>query len=118
MNTSYVRGLMAACAFVLLSIPGSISAQSDAPASSETTLATIEGPLSREGLNEVRLAMAEQDIKFNYGNFRFNPQDGQLIGAELFLVVDGVEYREYHEFTTSTCVLRILKESGFRMEGC
>ena len=118
MNKSFARGLMAAFAFVLLNIPGSTMAQGEVPESSETALATIEGPLSREGLNEVRLSLAEEDIKFNYGNFRFHPQDGQLIGAELFLVIDGVEYREYHEFTSDTCVLRILKESGFRMEGC
>lgn len=109
---------MAALALVLMSIPGSVWSQSDAPSPSETTLATIEGPLSRENLNAVRLAMADQDVKFNYGNFRFHPQSGDLIGAELFMVIDGVEYREYHEFTSSSCVLRILKESGFRMEGC
>ena len=66
MNKSFARGLMAAFAFVLLNIPGSTMAQGEVPESSETALATIEGPLSREGLNEVRLSLAEEDIKFNY----------------------------------------------------
>lgn len=117
MKTSCFSLLVTAALCSFMVSPMTTNAQ-EAPVAQETTLATIEGPLTREGLNEVRLVLAEEDVKFNYGNFQFHPQTGDLVGCEFYLVVNGQEYRDYFDFTSEDCVLRILKESGFRMEGC
>lgn len=122
----YIRGmkrsisskLFTACLFGVLSAPAATFAQDATPTTPETVLTVVEAPLSRESLNEVRLMLAEQDIRFNYGNFQFHPQSGDLIGAELFMVIEGQEYREYVEFVTPTCKLQVVRETGFRMEGC
>ncbi len=74
--------------------------------------------MSREALNEVRLALADQGVRLNYGNFQFHPQTKEMIGAELSMIVDGVAFKDYVEFVSPTCVLRITKESGFSLEGC
>ena len=117
MKMSCFSLLVTAAFCTLMVFPMTANAQ-EALAAQETTLATIEGPLTRESLNEVRLELAEEDVKFNYGNFQFHPQTGDLVGCEFYLVVNGTEYRDYFDFTSEDCVLRILKESGFRMEGC
>lgn len=109
--------LMAACLSTFC--PSTLPAQVEqVDGAAETTLAVLEGPLSREALNDIRIALAEVDVKFNYGHFQFHPATGDLFGVEIFLVIEGVEYRDYFEFPTQDCSLRILKESGFRMEGC
>lgn len=117
MNKPFASLLFVAC--LGLANTAGLQAQAEpAPESGETTLAVLEGPLSREALNEIRLTLAEQDVKFNYGHFQFHPTTGALFGVEIFMVVEGVEYRDFFEFPTEDCTLRILKESGFRMEGC
>lgn len=110
--------LIATCLFALLSMPFSAAAQTDAPSEPEAVLSVLEGPMSREVLNEVRLALADQGVRLNYGNFQFHPQSQEMIGAELSMVVEGVTFKEYVEFVSPTCILRITKESGFNLEGC
>ena len=102
----------------LLSMPLATVAQSEVQAETETVLGVLDGPLSREALNEVRLSMAEQGIRLNYGNFQFHPQTKEMIGAELSMIVDGVTFKDYVEFVSPTCTLRITKEAGFNLEGC
>lgn len=110
---------MAAGILALAAWPtSSCLSQSETPEIEETVLASVEAPLSREALNETRLNLESQNIKFNYGNFQFHPQSGALIGVELHMEVEGEVFREYFEFPTDNCVLRIVKESGYRMEGC
>ncbi len=110
--------LFSVCLIALLSMPISAVAQSDASSATETTLAVIEGSLSREALNEVRLSLNEQGVRLNYRNFQFHPQTKELIGTEIHMIVDGVEFKKYVEFVSPTCILRITKESGFSLEGC
>jgi hypothetical protein len=110
--------LIATCLIAFLSAPFSSDAQTDAPSEPETVLGILEGAMSREVLNEVRLALADQGVRLNYGNFQFHPQTQEMIGAELSMVVDGVAFKDYVEFVSPTCILRITKESGFNLEGC
>jgi hypothetical protein len=98
--------------------PQHVAAQTEAPGAAETILATIEGELTRENLNETRIALQEQGIRFQYGNFQFEPGTTNMVGAEIHVVIDGVEYHEFFEFDSPTCKLQVIKESGFRMEGC
>ncbi|MDB4676208.1 hypothetical protein OAH93_01040 [Flavobacteriales bacterium] len=110
--------LIATCLFALLSMPFSAAAQADVTPEAETVLTVFEGPMSREALNEMRLTLSEQGVRLNYGNFQFHPQTNEMIGAELSMVVDGVSFKEYVEFVSPTCFLRVTKESGFSLEGC
>lgn len=103
---------------LMLGTPHCASSQQDTPQVEETILATVEAPLTRDALNVARRALLEQDIRLNYGNFVHDAQSGALIGAEVQMVIGGVEYHEYVEFNQPTCKLRIIRESGFRMEGC
>ena len=106
------------CLATALSVPAVGWTQTEAENAEETTLATVEGPLTREVLNSTRIALQEQGVRFQYGNFQFHPESGNMLGAEIHMVIDGVEYQEVFQFTSANCKLRIIKESGFRMEGC
>ena len=101
----------------LLALGSTASAQEAPTQEPEVVLATIEAPLTRENLNATRIALEEAGHTFHYGGFQFRP-DGQMIGAEIFLVVDGNEFRQYVEFVTDDCTLKVLKAEGLRMEGC
>ena len=70
--------LIATCLFALLSMPFSAAAQTDAPSEPETVLSVLEGPMSREVLNEVRLALADQAVHLD---FISTPE--VLLGADL-----------------------------------
>jgi len=95
----------------------SISAQ-EAPASeTDVILATVEAPMTREALNATRIALEEAGHIFHYGGFQFRP-DGQMMGAEIMLKVNGVEHRRYIEFVSDDCKLQILMTEGLRLEGC
>ena len=108
---------LALAAVLALGISSSASAQEAPVAGSDVVLATIEAPMSREALNETRIALEAEGHTFHYGSFQFRP-DGQMIGAEVFLKVDGVEHRQYIEFVTDDCQLLVLKNEGLRLEGC
>ena len=118
MKFPFTSPLMATCLFALLSMPFSASAQAEVTPETETVLSVFEGPMSREALNEVRLTLAEQGVRLNYGNFQFHPQTKAMVGAELSMVVDGVSFKDYVEFVSPSCILRITRESGFSLEGC
>jgi len=97
--------------------PMKTAAQTEPVEESDVVLASIEAPLTREALNEVRIALEEDGHMFNYGSFRFRP-DGALVGVEIVVKVDGQEFHEYVEFVSESCVLRIRKTEGPVMEGC
>jgi hypothetical protein len=83
----------------------------------DAILASIEGTLTREALNATRMSLEDMGHTFNYGSFQFRP-DGKLVGVEIFLIVEGQEFREYVEFVSDTCILEISKAQGIKMEGC
>ena len=98
--------------------PQSALAQSNESNPTETIVATLEGELTRESLNETRIALQELGIRFQYGNCQFAPGTQNMIGTEIHMVIDGVEYHEFFEFNSPTCKLQVIRETGFRMEGC
>ena len=108
---------LALAAVFALGFSSSATAQDASVAGSDVILATIEAPMSREALNETRLSLESEGHTFNYGSFQFGP-NGQLIGAEVFLKVDGVEHQQYIEFVTDDCRLLVLKNEGLLLEGC
>ena len=114
MNKAVFSGVFLALS-VFFCIPAETVAQTTPV--QEDVLATIEGPLTREALNATRIALEEAGHQFRYGGFNFRP-DGVLVGAEIVLKVDGVEFHEYVEFVSETCVLRIHRTDGLVMEGC
>ena len=114
MNKAVFQGIALALS-VFCCFPGETAAQTTS--AQEDLLATIEGPLTREALNATRLTLEEAGIQFRYGGFNFRP-DGALVGAEIVLKVDGVEFHEYIEFVSDTCVLQIHRTDGLVMEGC
>ena len=108
---------LALAAVLALGCFSSATAQEAPVGGSDLVLATVEAPMSRDALNETRLALEAEGYTFKYGNFQFRP-DGQLIGAEVFLKVDGVEHQQYIEFVTDDCQLLVLKNEGLLLEGC
>ena len=70
----------------------------------------------RVGLAQV--AKRSVSARFWRRGRRIHPQTKAMVGAELSMVVDGVSFKEYVEFVSPSCILRITRESGFSLEGC
>ena len=94
-----------------------VNAQTNSLGDNDVVLASIEAPLTREALNEVRVSLEEIGHMFRYGSFQFR-QDGTMIGVEIVLKIEDQEFHEYVEFVSESCVLRIKKAEGIAMEGC
>lgn len=94
-----------------------VNAQTQSLGDNDVVLASIEAPLTREALNEVRVSLEEIGHMFHYGSFQFR-QDGTMIGVEIVLKIEDQEFHEYVEFVSESCVLRIKKAEGIAMEGC
>ncbi len=118
MNVAVKPLCIALITVALCTVTTNTQAQAEATQAQETVLATLEGPVTREALNETRIALDAQGVQFHYGNFHFHPQLGTIVGFELHMVIDGQEYRDYVDAPTESCTLKVIKESGFRVEGC
>ena len=117
MNKIVCSSFAVIASIVLGLSPMEVHAQTQPTGDSDVVLASIEAPLTREALNEVRIAMEESGHMFHYGSFQFR-QDGMLIGVEIAMKIEGQEYHDYVEFVSESCVLRIKKAGGMVMEGC
>lgn len=118
MNASFKSLCIALFTVALSTVSTNGYAQTEDTQVQETVLATLEGPVTREALNETRIALDAQGVQFHYGNFQFHPESTTIVGFELHMVIDGQEYRDYVDVPTATCTVKVIKESGFRVEGC
>ncbi|MBK12982.1 MAG: hypothetical protein CL849_05565 [Crocinitomicaceae bacterium] len=117
MNNIALSFFLLAAPIALCLSPMKLSAQTESVDDSDVVLASIEAPLTREALNEVRIVLEGNGHMFRYGEFQLRP-DGTLIGAEIVVKIEGQEFHDYVEFTSDSCILRIKKTEGPVMEGC
>ena len=117
MNKIALPFFLLAASIALCLSPMEAIGQTESVGDSGVILASVEAPLTREALNEARIALEENGHMFRYGGFQFRP-DGTLIGAEIVLKIEGQEFHDYVEFTSESCILRIKKTEGLVMEGC
>ena len=117
MNNIAFHFFLLAASIALCLSPMELSGQTESIGDSDVVLASVEAPLSREALNEVRMILEENGHMIRYGGFQFRP-DGTLFGVEIVLKIEGQEFHDYVEFTSDACILRIKKTEGLVMEGC